>query len=169
MLEIFHNPAPADFDATVVDIRMRPNVIRHLRHNALLLGGIAVACLTVGGIFFIAGATPVLGFMGAEVVLLYAAFRFGYNLARRRERVTLTGSALRIERRDHKGRATDVTLEPYWLRFDVHEIPGRVARLFAVAKGRREEIGYFLGPEERLEVAATLKSALAELKANPSG
>ena len=167
MLHVSIKDRTGDFDAVFLEIRMAPNIVAYLRQNALLLSIFGGMCVIVGGLFWLAGAGPVLPFMGIELVLLYMAYRFGYNRAKRRERLTLSGSAFRYQSRDHRGRERDVTFEPYWLKFHTETVPGRVGRLFASARGETVEIGNFLGPDEREEVAHTLARALIDLRERP--
>lgn len=163
MLDVLTNDR-TDFDAVFLEIRMVPNVADGLRQNALLLGIFAAVCVAVGALFWLVGAGPVMGFMGLELILLYAAYRFGYTHARRREWITLSGRELRVRRWDHRGHEVDETFEPYWSKLEMVHVRGRVPRLFVSARGHKAEIGAFLGPEERLRVADALHAALADVK-----
>jgi len=48
----------------------------------LLLGSLGTLSLTVGTIFWLAGAWPVIGFMGLDVLLLWVALRASYSQAK---------------------------------------------------------------------------------------
>ena len=55
----------------------------------LVLGGIS---FTTGMVFLLAGAWPVFGFFGLDVLLVYWAFRLNYRSARAYEQVIVTPS-----------------------------------------------------------------------------
>src|SRR3979409_2360869 len=61
----------------------------------LVLGGIS---FVAGMVFVIAGAWPVLGFFGLDVLLVYGAFRINYRSARAYEEVTVTPSELKFRK-----------------------------------------------------------------------
>src|SRR3990170_5354938 len=72
---------------------------------ALLMGAVAAVGFGTGVVFLMAGAWPVFGFCGLEVLLIYVCFRLNYRSGGLFERVRLTGAALTVERRDWRGRA----------------------------------------------------------------
>jgi uncharacterized membrane protein len=132
----------------------------------LVLGGISFVS---GMVFLIAGAWPVFGFCGLEVLLVYWAFRANYRSARAYEEVTITPSELTVRKVSHHGRVREWTLNPLWVRLhrDVHAEYG-VERLFLVSHGRRLGIAGFLGPQEKESFADALAAALGEVKRGPT-
>jgi uncharacterized membrane protein len=120
-------------------------------------------------VFLIAGAWPVFGFCGLEVLLVYWAFRANYRSARAYEEVTITPSELTVRKVSHHGRVREWTLNPLWVRLhrDVHAEYG-VERLFLVSHGRRLGIAGFLGPQEKESFADALAAALGEAKRGPT-
>ena len=100
-----------------------------------VLGGIS---FVTGMVFLIAGAWPVFGFFGLDVLLVYWAFRLNYRSARAYEQVTVTPSELTVRKVSHHGRVREWTLNPVWVRLtrDVHEEFG-LQRLFLESQGRR--------------------------------
>ena len=54
----------------------------------------------------------------------------------------------------------DWRFEPYWVRVHMDDPPRRDSLLTLASHGRRLAIGLFLTPEERLDVARALQSAL---------
>src|SRR5262245_29933371 len=64
----------------------------------LVLGGIS---FTAGMMFLIAGAWPVCGFFGLDVLLVYWAFRVNYRTARAYEVVRVTPSELTLRKVSH--------------------------------------------------------------------
>jgi uncharacterized membrane protein len=132
----------------------------------LVLGGISFAA---GMLFLIAGAWPVFGFFGLDVLLVYWAFRANYRSARAYEQVTVTPSELTVRRVSYHGTTQEWTLNPVWVRLqrDVHAEFG-VERLFLVSRGRRLPIASFLGAQEKESFAAALAAALGEAKRGPT-
>jgi uncharacterized membrane protein len=130
---------------------------------------LAVASFTTGMVFFLAGAWPVLGFCGLDVLLVYWAFRVNDRSAQAYERVTVTASELKLRRVSHHGRVSEWTLNPLWVRLDrVRHAEFGIERLFLVSHGRRLAIAGFLGPQEKESFAAALTAALAEAKRGPT-
>jgi uncharacterized membrane protein len=132
----------------------------------LVLGGMS---FVTGMVFFIAGAWPVLGFCGLDVLLVYWAFRANYRYARAYEEVTITPSELTVRKVSHHGRVREWTLNPLWVRLhrDVHAEFG-IERLFLVSRGRKLPIAHFLGAQEKESFAHALTAALGEAKRGPT-
>ena len=131
----------------------------------LVFGGIS---FVAGMLFLIAGAWPVFGFFGLDVLLIYLAFRVSYRSARAYEQVTVTPSELKVRKVSHRGQVAEWTLNPLWTRLDqqVHAEYG-IERLFLVTRGRRLAIANALGPAEKEDFAAALGAALGEAKRGP--
>ncbi|HEY6993621.1 MAG TPA: DUF2244 domain-containing protein [Xanthobacteraceae bacterium] len=145
-------------------------------HRSLSRGGFLALMLVLGGIslatgtaFLLAGAWPVFGFCGLDVLLIYLAFRLSYRRATAYEQVTVTPSELTVRQVSHHGRISEWTLNPLWVRLDrvVHAEFG-IERLFLVSHGRRLAIAGFLGPEEKASFALALSAALGEAKRGPT-
>jgi uncharacterized membrane protein len=132
----------------------------------LVLGGIS---FTTGIMFLLAGAWPVFGFFGLDVLLVYWAFRLNYRSAKAYEQVTVTPSELTVRKVSHHGRISEFTLNPLWVRLErvVHEEFG-IERLFLVSHGRQLPIAAFLGPREKESFALALAAALGEAKRGPT-
>jgi uncharacterized membrane protein len=145
-------------------------------HRSLSRGGFIVLMLVLGGIsfatgmvFLLAGAWPVFGFCGLDVLLVYLAFQVSYRRAKAYEQVTVTPSELTVRKVSHHGRISEWTLNPLWVRLDrvVHAEFG-IERLFLVSHGRRLAIAGFLGPDEKASFALALSAALGEAKRGPT-
>lgn len=132
----------------------------------LVLGGISLA---TGTMFLLAGAWPVFGFCGLDLLLVYLAFQLSYRSARAYEQVTVTPSELTVRKVSHHGRISEWTLNPLWVRLDrvVHAEFG-IERLFLVSHGRRLAIAGFLGPDEKASFALALSAALGEARRGPT-
>ncbi len=68
--------------------------------------------------FLIAGAWPVFGFFGLDVLLVYWAFRANYRAARAYETVTVTSSELTVRKVSHRGHTTELKFNPLWVRLE---------------------------------------------------
>ena len=132
----------------------------------LLIGAISFAA---GLAFFIAGAWPVVGFFGLDVLLVYVAFRVSYRSAAAYEQVTMTPSALTVRKVSHRGHVAEWRLNPVWVRLqrEVHAEFG-IERLFLVSHGRRLPVATFLGPREKASFATALAAALGEARRGPT-
>jgi uncharacterized membrane protein len=131
-----------------------------------VLGGLSFA---TGMVFLLAGAWPVFGFLGLDVLLVYWAFKLNYRSALAYEQVTVTPSELTVRKVSHHGRVREWTLNPLWVRLqrDVHEEFG-LQRLFLESQGRQLTIAGFLPPQEKESFALALSGALAEAKRGPT-
>ena len=131
-----------------------------------LFGGVS---FTTGIMFLRAGAWPVFGFFGLDVLLLYGAFRLNYRAATAYEEVVVTATELKVRQVSPRGRIREWTLNPLWVRLEqiVHEEYG-IERLLLVSRGRMLPIAAFLGPEEKASFAKALGAALGEARRGPT-
>ncbi len=131
-----------------------------------LLGGLSFA---TGMVFLLAGAWPVFGFLGLDVLLVYWAFKLNYRSAQAYEQVTVTPSELTVRKVSYRGGVREWTLNPLWVRLqrDVHDEFG-LQRLFLESQGRELTIAGFLPPQEKESFALALSGALAEAKRGPT-
>jgi uncharacterized membrane protein len=133
----------------------------------VLMAFVCLVSFTAGIAFLIAGAWPVFGFFGLDVLLIYIAFRLSYRSGRLYETVRLTRDSLTVQRVFPSGEVKSWTFQPYWLRVEMDDPPRPDSRLRLTTHGRSLVIGSFLTPTERLEVAEALKAALATQRARP--
>src|ERR1700675_389516 len=114
-------------------------------HRSLSGRGFVLVMALVGGLsfiggmfFFLLGAWPVVGFLGLDVLLVYWAFRANYRAAAAFEEVTVTASELKVRKVSHRGKVSEWTLNPVWVKLDreTHEEFG-IERLFLVSGGQR--------------------------------
>jgi len=152
-------------EATIFSAVLTPN--RSLSPTGFLifmivLGGIS---FVTGMVFLLAGAWPVIGFFGLDVLLVYWAFRVNYRSARAYEQVTVTPSELTVRKVSHRGRISEWTRNPLWVRLDRDEhAEFGIERLFLVSRGERLAIAVCLGPQEKASFALALSAALGEAR-----
>jgi len=163
-----HSPAPSP-EAAIFSAVLTP-------HRSLGPTGFLIFMLVLGGISFVsgmvflmAGAWPIFGFFGLDVLLVYWAFRANYRSARAYEEVTVTATELTVRKISQRGEVREWTLNPVWVRLDriVHEEFG-IERLFLVSHGRRLSIANFLGADEKKSFATALSAALGEARRGPT-
>jgi len=140
------------------------------RTGFLVVMGVVAGMSFVGGIvFFAAGAWPVIGFLGLDVVLVYWAFRTNYRAAAAYEEVTVTPSELHVKRVSARGQVAEWSLNPVWVRLEREsDEEFGLLRLFLVSHGRRLAIAGFLGPAEKESFAKALGDAIREAKRGPT-
>lgn len=142
------------------DAWLRPHRSLTRRGLAMVLALAAIPSFILGCVFLAMGAWPVTGFLGLDVVLLYAAFRLNNRAAREAERVRLSDTELTVDRHAIDGKAEHWSFQPNWLRVHVDDPPRPDGKLLLSTHGRSLAIGQFLPPAERVEVADALRSAL---------
>ncbi len=148
------------FNATLV-----PHRSLSRRGFRLLITVLLVANLLIGLPIYLLGAWPVIGFMGLDIALVIVLFRLNYKSGRLTETLTLTDDALIVTRIDPEGLVEESRLDAYWLRVEMDDPPEHESRLTLISRGNRLVVGRFLTPDERLEVAKALRTALARVKA----
>ena len=135
----------------------------------VLMGVVSVVSFAAGMVFLVMGAWPVFGFFGLDVLLIYWAFRINYRRALAYEEVMVTATELHVRKVSHRGRVSEWTLNPLWVRLDrdAHAEFG-IERLFLVSRGRKLPIAGFLSPPEKESFAAALGAAIGEAKRGPT-
>ena len=146
-------------DTIQLDIRLSPAVsgrFPFVRWGLLLFG---VVCLLVGLVFMFLGAQPVFGFMGLEVVLLYAVYKFCEGSARQSEHVTVSEDHFIVRTIDRHGCLSLARFDPRWTDFRIvsHD---RGGGLIVSSKGRTRRVGGFLDPAECDKVLDLLSRAV---------
>jgi uncharacterized membrane protein len=130
----------------------------------LLMAGISTASFAAGLGFWLLGAWPVVGFLGADVALVYIAFRVSFWRARETETLRLTGDALLVRRVGPNGAEMEWRFHPYWVRL-ADDVTTR--SLVLTSHGQSVGLGRFLGTAERRDLEQALSAALARLRVSP--
>ncbi len=160
--EIREDQSPVLFDALLTPHRsLSPSGF------VILMAFVCAISFTAGLIFFLAGAWPVVGFLGLDVLLIYLAFRLNYRHGRAYETLELTPRSLTLRRVDHWGKASSWRFQPTWLQVLIDDPPEHHSQLTLRSHGRSVTIGAFLTPVERLDLARSLRRALARAKGAP--
>ncbi|MEK4035276.1 DUF2244 domain-containing protein [Methylocystis sp. IM3] len=156
------------FDEPIFQTRLTP-------HRSLTPGGfyllIVVFCVAQGVFaipFLFMGAWPVAGFMGLDALALFVAFRVSFRDARAYETLDLTPLELVFAKVGAGGRRREWRFNPSWVRLEqkVHEEFGTQS-VALVFRGEAVEVGSFLGPDQKAELAKNLSRALAAARLGP--
>jgi uncharacterized membrane protein len=155
--------APVRFDAVLY-----PHTSLSPRGFLLFMAVLGSVSFAMGVAFMLAGAWPVFGFFGLDVLIVWLAFRASYRAARRSERLVLTDDALTVERISPRGARRSWRFQPYWLSvvFDDNGRPG--TPLLLRSHGKALEIGAFLAPHEKRALSETLRAELRRLREGPA-
>ena len=158
---MFDSLQPALFEATI-----RPHRSLSSRGLFAVIGAVCALSAGVTTLFWRMGAWPVAGFSGAEVGLAILLIRHNARTARAVERVHLFADRLLVSRTDHRGRRSEHSLPPGWLRVVIERRPGRLPALLLTGHGVRQEIAAVLNEAEKRDLAHALARALHRLR-NP--
>jgi len=126
----------------------------------ILMTALGVVSFVTGVAFLLAGAWPVLGFFGLDVLLVYIAFRLNYRSGRLHETVELTPARFTLTRVHPSGRQERFDCNPYWARVILREWPDGRTALSVVSQGKELAFARFLTDGERRDLASTLREAL---------
>jgi uncharacterized membrane protein len=154
-------PADAAGAGALFDAVLHPHRSLSPAGFVILMSCISAVSFTTGIVFLLAGAWPIFGFFGLDVLLLYIAFRLNYRSGRLYETLHLTRERLTVQRVFPSGETRRWVFQPYWVRVHMDDPPRPESRLTLSSHGRSLAIGSFLTPEERLDVARALSAALA--------
>ncbi|MGC1465238.1 MAG: DUF2244 domain-containing protein [Pseudolabrys sp.] len=159
----------SDLEPTIFSAVITPHRSLSRLGFLLVMMVFGVSSFVAGVVFLLAGAWPVFGFCGLDVLLLYIAFRINYGRAAAYEEVTVTAAALKVRKVTHRGAVREWVLNPLWVQLDkvTHEEFG-IERLFLVSRGKRLIIASFLGPAEKASFEKALSSALNEARRGPT-
>jgi uncharacterized membrane protein len=127
----------------------------------VLMVTISVFSFTLGMMFLMMGAWPVMGFFGLDVALIYYAFKCNYRSGRIYETIALSPEILKLTRVHPSGRREEYDFNPYWARVRcTTDRPDGRTSLRLAAQGKEILFGQFLTDDERREVADALTGAL---------
>jgi uncharacterized membrane protein len=157
-------------DPTIFSVVLKPYRSLTPRGFALVMVAFAACAFTLGLIFWLAGAWPIVGFCGLDILALQFAFRLNYRAARAAEEISLTRDRLTIRKIAPNGRESETGFNPYWARLEIdRDMEKRVTRVRIASHGSRLDVAKFLGPRERERFADQLSAALATVRMMPAG
>ncbi len=158
---------PDQDDAVLFDVMLTQHRSLSPRGFIILMAAICLVSFSAGLGFYLAGAWPVVGFLGLDVLLIYVAFKINYRHGRAYETLHLTRDRLLIQRVDHWGEVSEWQFQPAWLQVLIDDPPRRDSQLMVRSHGKSLAIGKFLTIDERLDLAKALRAALRQVHRAP--
>ena len=131
------------------------------RGKRVVIGLVAALALVPGLVFYVAGAWPVVGFMGLDVLAIWVALTVSMRGGKSYEVVTLWPGTLELKKVDAKGAEDVLTFLPSNVRFVIdRDFNERVTGLWLKERDRRVALGVFLSTEEKLSFSKAFGTAL---------
>jgi uncharacterized membrane protein len=162
-------PEPAPSHPPSFDVVLRPHRSLSPVGFAVIMSILAIWSFAGGLVFWLKGAWPVIGFFAIDIVIVYWAFRASYGQGRAAERLRLADGTLTVWRMDKRGAEERFAFPSYWLRVTLEEDRNGPGQLILSSHGRQLQIGSFLAPDERAELARELSAALRQAQIAPAG
>ena len=135
------------------------------RGKRVVIALVAALALVPGVVFYVAGAWPVVGFMGLDVLGIWAALTISMRGGRAYEVLTLWPGALELKRIDPKGKEDVLSFEPFNVRFVVdRDFNERVTGLWLKERERKVPLGSFLSTDEKLSLSKVFGTALRKAR-----
>ena len=135
------------------------------RGKRVVIGLVAALALVPGVLFYAAGAWPVVGFMGLDVLAIWVALTVSMRARRAYEVVTLWPGALELRRVDAKGAEEVLRFSPFNVRFVIdRDYNERVTGLWLKERTRQVGFGSFLSHDEKLSFSKAFGTALRKAR-----
>jgi uncharacterized membrane protein len=163
------NKSRLTFDDSVGDrqlffnARLFPYRSMSKRSANIMIGIIAVACTLAGLRFIIAGAWPVVVFVGVDVAAIWLAFHLSFRSAKLFETIQLSEKDLILTRVHPNGQTESWRFEPYWAKAWIETIEGQ-EMLFISSNSDPVPFGSFLAEQEKSEFLQTFNHSLQDWK-----
>lgn len=129
-----------------------------------LMSLLGLVSFVAGVAFYLAGAWPVLGFFGLDVVLVYIAFKLNYRSGRLYETVDVDPAALTVTRVHPSGHCETHAFETAWVRVEFSERHDGRTEIKLRHHARELHFAQFLNDDERRDFASALKGWLIEAR-----
>ncbi|MDL2338195.1 MAG: DUF2244 domain-containing protein [Pseudomonadota bacterium] len=131
-----------------------------------LFGGLCVLSLTIAGYFWMQGATMIMTFAWIELAAVGIALLMYSRHAADQESIALRQGRLTVEHTS--GRLVETAeFAPEWV--SVEPVTGDESLIELSGQGRRIEVGRFVRPELRRQLANELRQAVRLARTRPQG
>ena len=135
------------------------------RGKRVVIGLVAALALVPGIVFYLAGAWPVVGFMGLDVLAIWAALTISMRAGKASEVLTLWSGTLELKKIDAKGSEEVLTFIPQTVRFIVdRDFNERVTGLWLKEHDKKVPLGAFLSQDEKLSLSKVFGTALRKAR-----
>ena len=138
---------------------------------AIVIGVLAGLLFIIGLGFFLAGAWPVIGFLGLELLVVWGAFKLNYRAARHRETIHTTTEELMFESQTPAGKQSQKSFPIGWLRVSLSPSKSPVMssrdqqKIILSSHGEQAEIGKYLHPAEKAGLSREIGSMIDRARA----
>ena len=139
---------------------------RGLGRVMMILGG---ASFVSGLGFVLAGAWPVAGFMGLEILALWLVFKWSFRAQRARTYVRVTADAVLLRRVDGWGRERRARISSYFARVEFDRTASGANALRLATSRAAWPLGEHLNSRERETFARRLSEALVDARRERHG
>jgi uncharacterized membrane protein len=132
----------------------------------VVIGLVAALALVPGIVFYVAGAWPVVGFMGLDVLAIWAALTISMRGGKAFEVVTLWPTSLELKKVDAKGGEEVLSFVPKTVKFVIdRDYNERVTALWLKVDTKKIPLGAFLSADEKLSLSKVFGTALRKARA----
>ncbi len=163
------NPGQADSaDGAVFSAVITPHRSLGRQGFRLVMTLVCIASVVSSIPFMIAGAWPVAGFFGLDVLALYIAFRVNFRDGRGFEEVAISPLKVLLAKVTPKGERSEWRFDTIFTRIEREEDEDYgLMKLSVVSRGQSVPVAQALSPGERAEFAEAMARALARAKGGP--
>ena len=123
-------------------------------------------CLSLipGVAFYAMGAWPIVGFLGLDVLAVWAVFKLSFRSQTARTYVRVTADAVDVRKVDGWGRERRASLSSYFTRVEFDRSAQGPNALRLATSTRAYPLGEFLTPRERETFARRLSQAISDAR-----
>jgi len=131
----------------------------------VVIGLVAALALVPGIVFYVAGAWPVVGFMGLDVLAIWAALTISMRGGKAFEVVTLWPTSLELKKVDAKGTEEVLSFVPKSVKFVIdRDYNERVTALWLKAETKKIPLGAVLSADDKLSLSKVFGTALRKAR-----
>ena len=120
--------------------------------------------LVPGIVFYAMGAWPIAGFLGLDVLAVWAVFKLSFRAQTARTYVRVTADAVDVRKVDGWGRERRASLSSYFARVEFDRAAQGPTALRVAASARSYPLGEHLTPRERESFARRLSQAISDAR-----
>jgi uncharacterized membrane protein len=162
------HPNPATIhnsDTPIFAARITPHRSLDQQGFRLVMTLVCLASIISSIPFMIAGAWPVAGFFGLDVLALYVAFRVNFHDARGFEEVAVSPLKVMLAKVTPKGERAEWRFDTIFTRLERQDDEDfGLMRLSVVSRGQSVPVAQALSPGERASLYDAMAGALAKAK-----
>lgn len=134
---------------------------RGLNRVMMTIGAFS-AVFSIG--FLLAGAWPVVGFLGVEILALWLVFQWSFRAQTARTYVRVTADEVDVRKVDGWGRERRASMAAHFARVEFDRTASGPNALRLATSQRAYSLGEFLTPRERETFARRLMQAISDAR-----